>query len=122
MHGYLAAHGLEKSFARRKVVKGASLYVRRGEAERLPHILSVGLDGVPADVLVASLDLAGLAVSSGSACHSGAGEPSHVLVAMGRTTDAVVRFSVGWSTTAEEVERGAGLFLEVVDRARAAVA
>ena len=88
----------------------------------MPHVLSVGLDGIHADVLVASLDMAGLAVSSGSACHSGAGEPSHVLVAMGRTTDAVIRFSLGWSTTAEEVDRGAALFLQTLDRARAAVA
>lgn len=91
-------------------------------ADRLPHILSIGLDGVPADLLIASLDVAGLAVSSGAACHSGGAEPSHVLVAMGRSSDAVVRFSLGWSTTEEDVERGAALFVEVLDRARAAVA
>lgn len=98
------------------------LRVNARGAERLPHILSVGLDGVPADVLMASLDFAGLAVSSGSACHSGGGEPSHVLVAMGRTSDAAIRFSLGWSTTDADVDRGAALFLETVDRARAAVA
>lgn len=98
------------------------LQVNAAGADRLPHILSIGLDGVPADILVASLDMAGLAVSSGSACHSGAGEPSHVLVAMGQATDAVIRFSLGWSTTPDEVERAGGLFLEVVDGARAAVA
>ena len=80
------------------------------------------IDGAPADVLVASLDVAGLAVSSGSACQSGAAEPSHVLVAMGRTSDAVVRFSLGWTTTEVEVERGAMLFLDVLDRAKGAVA
>jgi cysteine desulfurase len=114
--------GLRDGLQERLVRAIPGLRVNGREAERLPHILSIGMDGVPADVLVASLDVAGLAVSSGSACHSGAGEPSHVLVAMGATTDAVVRFSVGWSTTLEDVERGAGLFLEVLDRARAAVA
>ena len=98
------------------------LHVHGEGADRLPHILSVGLDGVPADVLIASLDVAGLAVSSGAACHSGGGEPSHVLMAMGRSSDAVVRFSLGWSTTGEDVERGADLFLGVLDRARAAIA
>lgn len=98
------------------------LRVHGGAGDRLPHILSIGLDGVPADVLIASLDVAGLAVSSGAACHSGGGEPSHVLVAMGASSDAVVRFSLGWSTTEEDVERGGTLFLEVLDRARAAIA
>ncbi|MBW3552186.1 MAG: cysteine desulfurase [Gemmatimonadetes bacterium] len=98
------------------------LRVHGADADRLPHILNVGLDGVPADVLIASLDVAGLAVSSGAACHSGGGEPSHVLMAMGRFSDAVARFSLGWSTTEEDVDRGAALFLDVLDRARAAIA
>ena len=96
--------------------------VNGGGGDRLPHILSIGLDGIPADVLIASLDQAGLEVSSGSACHSGGGAPSHVLVAIGRTWDAVVRFSLGWSTTPEEIEEGADLFLAVLDRAKEVVA
>ena len=49
------------------------------------------------EALVAALDLEGVAVSSGSACAAGAGEPSHVLIAVGHATDAArngVRFSV----------------------------
>jgi hypothetical protein len=72
---------------------------------RLPHILSIGLDGVDADVLLASLDLSGLAVSSGSACHTGTSAPSHVLLAMGLQYDAALRFSLGWTTTEAEVEK-----------------
>lgn len=94
--------------------------VNAGEADRLPHIASIGIDGVAPDVLLASLDLAGLAVSSGAACHSGASAPSHVLVAMGRTTDAVLRISLGWSTTEREVEEARSRLVTVIDRVRAA--
>jgi cysteine desulfurase len=95
---------------------------RNGEGERLPHVLSVRFPDVAADILVPALDMSGLAVSSGSACHSGASAPSHVLVAMGAGDDAVVRFSLGWTTTAEEVERAAEIVMEVVDRSRAVTA
>ncbi|MFP4624444.1 MAG: cysteine desulfurase family protein, partial [Gemmatimonadota bacterium] len=94
--------------------------VNGGAADRLPHVLSVGLDGVGPDVLLPALDLAGLAVSAGSACHSGASAPSHVLLAMGREADAALRFSLGWSTTEEEAERAARTFVEVVERVRSA--
>lgn len=87
-------------------------------ADRLPHILSLAIDRVDDDVLLPALDLAGLAVSSGSACHSGAGTPSHVLLAMGQQSDAIVRFSLGWSTTAEDVERTGTLFSDVVEGVR----
>lgn len=89
-----------------------------GGSDRVPHVLSLSVDGVAPDVLLPSLDMAGLAVSSGSACHSGASSPSHVLLAMGRRSDAVVRFSMGWSTTADEVERAGALFIDVVERLR----
>lgn len=92
--------------------------VVNGGTDRLPHVLSVSFDGVELDLLLPSLDMAGLAVSSGSACHSGASTPSHVLMAMGRQHDAVVRFSLGWSTTADEVDSAAGRFIEVVERLR----
>lgn len=94
------------------------LVVNGAAADRLPHVLSISLDGVDSDVLLASLDLAGLAVSSGSACHSGASAPSHVLQAMGALHDATIRFSLGWPTTAAEVDRAAREFLSVVERAR----
>jgi cysteine desulfurase len=87
---------------------------------RLPHILNVGLAGVEPDVLLPALDLAGLAVSSGSACHTGSAGPSHVLVAMGARPDAAIRFSLGWSTREPEVEAAAAIFAEVVGRVRAA--
>lgn len=98
------------------------LVINSAGAERLPHILSVGLMDVDSDVLLASLDLEGLAVSSGSACHSGASAPSHVLLAMGARPAAVVRFSLGWSTTEQEIERAEAIFVDVVERARRVMA
>lgn len=92
--------------------------VNAAGAERLPHILSVSLPDIDPDVLLASLDLAGLAVSSGSACHSGASAPSHVLLAMGAPADAVLRFSLGWPTTEEDVERALAVTRETMERAR----
>lgn len=93
--------------------------INGGQERRLPHILSVGIDGADPDVLLPGLDLAGLAVSSGSACHTGASAPSHVLVAMGARHDAVIRFSLGWTTTAADIDAAAAIFIEVASRARA---
>jgi cysteine desulfurase len=90
-------------------------------AARLPHILSVGVDGVDPDVLFPALDLAGVAVSSGSACHTGATEPSHVMLAMGAAHDATVRFSVGWNSREEEVRAAATAVADVITRLRASV-
>ncbi len=87
-----------------------------GGPDRLPHLLSLSLRGVDPDLLLPSLDLADLALSSGSACHSGASAPSHVLMAMGRHHDPAVRFSLGWSTRVADVDEGADRFVEVVNR------
>ena len=89
-------------------------------APRLPHVLSVSVPGVDPESLVLMLDLEGLAVSSGSACQSGAVEPSHVLVAMGRTgEEGTVRLSLGRTTTEREIVDAIERFVAVVDRARA---
>ena len=65
----------------------------------------MSVEGIEAGDLLAALDLAGIAVSAGSACATGALEPSHVLAAMGGPRNGGVRFSLGTSTTAEEIER-----------------
>jgi len=69
-------------------------------APRLPHTLSV-LMPHPGDMLVIALDLEGVAVSTGSACSSGAGTASHVVAAMGRT-GVPVRFSLGPGSRVED--------------------
>ncbi len=76
-----------------------------------PHTagtLHVLVDGVESEALVIALDDLGVCASAGSACASGALEPSHVLAAMGVHRDAArgaLRLSMGWSTTASDVER-----------------
>ena len=57
--------------------------VNSGDAQRTPNTTNIYFDGLEGEALVISLDLKGFAVSSGSACSSGAVEPSHVLLAMG---------------------------------------
>lgn len=79
--------------------------VNGGNAARLPSILSVSFQGIEPEALLMRLDLAGLAISAGSACTSGALESSHVIAAL-RTGDggATVRFSLGLPTTAAEID------------------
>ncbi|MGN8552703.1 UNVERIFIED_CONTAM: cysteine desulfurase [Microbacterium sp. SLM126] len=92
-------------------------------SERLPgnaHLLFRGASG---EALLFLLDQAGIAVSTGSACQAGVPEPSHVVLAMGRT-DAearqVLRFSVGRTSTPEDVAAVVAVLPALVERARAA--
>jgi cysteine desulfurase len=96
------------------------LIVNAGGASRAPHILNVSLKGVEQDALLVSLDLEGIAVSTASACQSGATEPSHVLVAMGRGADdeAALRMSLGRTTTAAEIEYVGRRLPAIVERIR----
>ena len=99
--------------------------VRHGTSDGLPGVLSVGLPGAPADAVVMMLDAAGVDVSTGSACSAGVAQPSHVLLALGCTpTQAreVVRFSLGHTTTAADVDAAVAALPEAVARARAAAA
>lgn len=94
-----------------------------GEAsERVAHILNVCVPGADSQALLVHLDQAGIAASSGSACTTGAVEPSHVLIAMGLPRDlaiGAVRFSLGRTTTSSDIERVAQEFPRVVTRVRA---
>jgi cysteine desulfurase len=88
----------------------------------LPNTLSVGFAGVRGEALVAALDLEGVAVSVGSACAAGSGEPSHVLRAIGRSDSEArggVRFSLGAATTAGEIDAALAAVRRVVTRMRA---
>ena len=80
---------------------------RRNGADALPNTLNVSFPGLDGESLHISLDLAGLCVSSGSACMVGSIQPSHVLLAMGvapELAQATVRFSLGKMTTDTEVD------------------
>jgi len=77
-------------------------------APRLANTTCFAVPGVSAEYLVIALDLAGFAVSSGSACSSGKVARSHVLDAMGlddETAESAVRVSLGWATEPDEVDR-----------------
>jgi cysteine desulfurase len=81
--------------------------VNGSEKERLPNTSNVLFRGVSGEALVIALDLQNMAVSTGSACSSGSIEPSHVLLAMGRSREEAcssVRFSFGRYNTAGEIE------------------
>ena len=88
-------------------------------ADRLPHIVCVGVDGVEAEAVLIGLDQAGVAVHSGSACSSEALEPSPVLAAMGVDAARSLRVSVGWSTTDADVDAFTSALPSVVARLRA---
>lgn len=91
------------------------------DAHEAPHVVNVVLPGVVGEDMVAALDLEGVAASTGSACAAGAAEPSHVLLAMGRTpTEArgSLRLSLGWSSTAADVDA----IVAAVARVRARIA
>ncbi len=88
---------------------------RNSPPDGLPGCLSVTTPGLDAADLL--LGLPDLALSTGSACHSDAAEPSHVLLAMGRSVEeahATLRFGLGRTTTAEEVERAAALLIAAI--------
>jgi cysteine desulfurase len=92
---------------------------------RLPNTLNVSYPGCAGESLLVLLDLAGVAVSLGSACAAGAAEPSHVLRAMGRSATearAGLRFSVGPGTTVAEVDRVLDLLPALVAQVRAGAA
>lgn len=78
------------------------------DAPRLPNTSCIGLPGVGNEVQVMALDLAGVAISAGSACSSGKLTPSHVLQAMGAGDDAAasaIRVSLGWQTSDVDCDR-----------------
>jgi cysteine desulfurase len=81
--------------------------VNGGRSLRVPNTTNIYFDGIDGEALVIALDLKGFAVSSGSACSSGAVEPSHVLLATGLSRErarASLRFSLGRSNTADQVD------------------
>lgn len=81
--------------------------VNCASAPRLPNTSNIFFDGIEGEAMVIALDLKGFSVSSGSACSSGAVEPSHVLLAMGLSRERArssLRFSTGRGNTAEQVD------------------
>jgi cysteine desulfurase len=84
---------------------------------RLANTSCLSVAGMKAETLVIALDLAGIAVSSGSACSSGKVSDSHVLAAMGvpdEFASGAVRMSLGWASTEEDVDRFATAWAQIM--------
>ena len=85
---------------------------------RLPNTLNIGFDGLQGDTLLVALDLDGVAVSTGSACSSGTGLPSHVLQAMCIPDEIIngsIRFSLGEKTSKSQLDTVLGTLVKVVE-------
>jgi cysteine desulfurase len=101
------------------VAPAARVYGRA--AERLANTSCVSMSGVSNQTQLIAFDLAGIAVSTGSACSSGKVGPSHVLAAMGvDPTDAAtaIRVSLGWASTALDVDRFVAAWIRLHARTR----
>ncbi len=96
--------------------------VNGGPAQRVANTSNLWFDAVDSEPLVIALDLKGVSVSGGSACHSGATEPSHVLLAMGLSKErarASLRFSLLKTATDEDVTTVLEIVPAAVERLRA---
>jgi cysteine desulfurase len=109
-----------KLFIERLQESGISFQVNGKLEKSLPHILNLSFPGTNVEALLVNLDLAGIAVSSGSACTAGSIDPSHVLVAMfGKGSDRLtnsIRFSFGLNNTNEQIEKAAEETAKIVQR------
>ncbi|MDT3492992.1 cysteine desulfurase [Bacillus toyonensis] len=100
--------------------EGITFEVNGNLEYRLPHVLNISFTGMNIEPFLVNLDLAGIAVSSGSACTAGSIDPSHVLVAMfGKDSNQIrssVRFSFGLGNTKEQIEKAAYETVKIVKR------
>ncbi len=95
--------------------------VNGGRASRVPNTSNLTFDSVDGESIVLGLDLRGICASTGSACSTGEPEPSHVLLAMGRSAQdaqSSVRISLGRNTEEGDVEATAKALQEIVQRLR----
>jgi len=96
-------------------------YVHAAAAPRLPNTSNIAFPGRDGDALLIALDLAGVCASLGSACASGSSEPAPILLAMGCSPEIArssLRFSVGWTNTAEEIDEAVSRIRNVVEAVR----
>lgn len=96
-------------------------YLNGGREKRLPNNANISFGFIEGESILMTLDLKGIAVSSGSACSSGSLEPSHVILALGvkeELAHSSIRFSLGRETTKEEIDYTVDTLKETVDRLR----
>lgn len=100
-----------------RVAPGAR--VNGAPSPRLPNTSNVSFPGLDGETLLMALDLEGVAVSTGAACNAGAAEPSHVLLAMGRSREEAggsLRFSLGRTTQEAEIDETLDVLARVIAR------
>lgn len=113
---------LRDQFEREVLKTIPGTYLNGVKEPRVPNTTNICFTGVEGEGMILSLDLKGVGASSGSACSSGAIEPSRILLAMGRSKEdagAGVRFSFGKSNTEKDVERVLEILPDVVEKLRA---
>ena len=113
---------LRDDFERRLLAILPDAVVHGWTAERAPHVSNVSIPGTDSEAMLMHLDLAGIACSSGSACSTGAVEPSHVLTAMGVPRElgvAALRISFGKDSGSAEVDALIAALPKIVEKVRA---
>ncbi len=113
---------LRDRFESRILAENTGAEIAGQKAVRLPNTSLMLFQGLDSEAFLYALDGEGLACSSGSACMSGASEPSHVLTAMGYPNDkalSAIRFSFGRFTRAEEIEQAVAIVGRTLARLRA---
>lgn len=105
----------------RRIKETPDSYIHGSIENRLPGNVNCSFDGIEGEAVVLMLDLAGVCVSSGSACTSGTGEPSHVLTSMGlsrRDAYGAIRITLAETNTEAEVDYIADQLVEIVGKLR----
>lgn len=112
---------LSNYFIEQLKLRIGDLHLNSPLERRIPQTINLSIPGVEGEPVILSLDMEGIAVSSGSACTSGATQASHVLVAMGipnRIALGAIRFSLGRHTTQAELDRVLAALPPIVERLR----
>ncbi len=101
-----------------ETIDGVEVFGPSDPDQRLPHLVCVGLADIEPQEIVLELDRAGIAAHAGSACTSGAFEPSPVLAAMGVDDACSLRLSVGWHTSDDDVDAAVAAVPDSIKRLR----
>lgn len=112
---------LRDDLERRIIATVAGVRVNGGVSQRVPNTSNLSFQSVDGEAIVLGLDLLGICVSTGSACSTGAPEPSHVLLAMGlsaREAQGSIRLSLGKDTTVQDIDFVARSISDVLTRLR----
>ena len=112
--------GLRNDLQARLKAISPDIKINSGLVDRTPQTLNLGFVGINRQSFLMSADLAGLAISTGSACASGSSDPSPVLIAMGlppEVVDSSVRISLGYSTE-DDIDQAAAIIEKIVQRSR----